>query len=230
MTTILVVDDEPSMREGLADNLEFEGYKVELASNGKEALEKLRNEIYDLVILDVMMPEVNGFDVCKKLRSDGNEIPVILLTAKGEEIDRVLGLEFGADDYITKPFSLREMIARIKAILRRSQNSHSGTSLNNFQKIGLIEVDFKQFEAKKNNIEIKLSHREFEVLHYLWDHNNEIVTRNDLLKNIWKYDEFPTTRTIDNFVLRLRQKIEINSNDPKILLTVHGIGYKMIRL
>jgi DNA-binding response OmpR family regulator len=230
MITILVVDDEPSMRQGLADNLEFEGYNVELASNGKEALEKLKNEIFDLVILDVMMPEVNGFDVCKKLRSDGNEVPVILLTAKGEEIDRVLGLEFGADDYITKPFSLREMMARIKAILRRSQNSHNGTSLNNFQKVGLIEVDFKQFEAKKNNIEIKLSHREFEVLHYLWDHNNEIVTRNDLLKNIWKYDEFPTTRTIDNFVLRLRQKIEINSNDPKILLTVHGIGYKMIRL
>ncbi|MEO9806214.1 MAG: response regulator transcription factor [Reichenbachiella sp.] len=227
MIKILVVDDEPAMREGLADNLQFEGYEADLAENGKMALQNLKEKKYDLVILDVMMPEMSGFDVCKALRREGNDVPVILLTAKGEEIDRVLGLELGADDYITKPFSLRELLARVKAILRRSQSSDS-TGNQHFEKIGLLEVDFKNFVAIKNNEEVKLSHREFEVLHFLKEHQQEIVGRDDLLKNIWRYDEFPTTRTIDNFILRLRQKIEHNPNDPKIILTVHGMGYKMV--
>lgn len=226
MTRILITDDEPSMRQGLADNLEFEGYTVEVAANGIEALEKLAHNLYDLLILDVMMPEMSGFDVCKKLRQQGNNIPVILLTAKGEEIDRVLGLELGADDYITKPFSLRELLARVKAILRRSNNKNESTSVN--ETIGLLQVDFKNYIASSNGKEVKLSHREFEVLHFLWNHKGDIVSRDDLLKNIWQYDEFPTTRTIDNFILRLRQKVESNPNDPKIILTVHGIGYKLV--
>lgn len=227
MTKILIVDDEPAMREGLSDNLQFEGYAVDQAENGKMALKRLSEATYDLIVLDVMMPEMSGFDVCKQLRMDGNEVPVILLTAKGEEIDRVLGLELGADDYITKPFSLRELLARVKAILRRAQSSQGGVD-QHFEQIGLLEVDFKSFVARKNKEEIKLSHREFEVLHFLKDHQQQIVGRDDLLKNIWRYDEFPTTRTIDNFILRLRQKIEINPNDPKIILTVHGMGYKMV--
>lgn len=227
MIKILVVDDEPAMREGLADNLVFEGYTVDLAEDGKVALSKIKEASYDLIILDVMMPELSGFDVCKKLRMDGHTVPVILLTAKGEEIDRVLGLELGADDYITKPFSLRELLARVKAVLRRTQNTDS-TTQQQFEKIGLMEVDFKNFVAKRDQEEIKLSHREFEVLKFLRAHQQEIVSRDDLLKNIWKYDEFPTTRTVDNFILRLRQKIEINPNDPKIILTVHGMGYKMV--
>lgn len=228
MIRILIVDDEPSMREGLSDNLIFEGYKTELASNGIEALEKLKDQSFDLVVLDVMMPEMSGFDVCKQIRQDGNQVPVILLTAKGEEIDKVLGLELGADDYITKPFSLRELIARIKAILRRSENSTVENSTSKFEIIGLMQVDFKNYIAKIANKEENLSHREFEVLHYLWAHKQKIVSRDDLLKNIWGYDEFPTTRTIDNFILKLRQRVEVNPNDPKIILTVHGLGYKML--
>ncbi|MDW3212046.1 MAG: response regulator transcription factor [Reichenbachiella sp.] len=227
MNKILVVDDEPAMRQGLADNLLFEGYQVDQAEDGKVALDRLKAQSYDLVVLDVMMPELSGFDVCKKLRMEGNKVPVILLTAKGEEIDRVLGLELGADDYITKPFSLRELLARVKAVLRRTQQN-SDTGPRQFETIGLMEVDFKNFVARINHEEVKLSHREFEVLKFLKDHQQEIVSRDELLKNIWKYDEFPTTRTVDNFILRLRQKIETNPNDPKIILTVHGMGYKMI--
>lgn len=227
MNKILVVDDEPAMRQGLADNLLFEGYQVDQAEDGKVALNRLKAQSYDLVVLDVMMPELSGFDVCKKLRMEGNKVPVILLTAKGEEIDRVLGLELGADDYITKPFSLRELLARVKAVLRRTQQN-SDTAPKQFETIGLMEVDFKNFVARINHEEVKLSHREFEVLKFLKDHQQKIVSRDELLKNIWKYDEFPTTRTVDNFILRLRQKIETNPNDPKIILTVHGMGYKMI--
>lgn len=227
MIKILVVDDEPAMREGLTDNLLFEGYQVDMAEDGKVALAKIKEVSYDLVILDVMMPEVSGFDVCKQLRMEGHKVPVILLTAKGEEIDRVLGLELGADDYITKPFSLRELLARVKAVLRRTQDMKSSGS-GQFEKIGLMEVDFKNFIAKKGQEEVKLSHREFEVLKFLRNHQQEVVSRDELLKNIWKYDEFPTTRTVDNFILRLRQKIETNPNEPKIILTVHGMGYKMI--
>lgn len=228
MIRILVVDDEPSMREGLADNLIFEGYEVDMAVNGLNALESLGQSQYDLVILDVMMPEMSGFDVCKKMRSDGNQVPVILLTAKGEEIDRVLGLELGADDYITKPFSLRELIARVKAILRRSKSTSETIPQESYETIGRLEVDFKNFVARSDGSDVKLSHKEFEVLRFLRDHRHQIVSRDDLLKNVWKYDEFPTTRTIDNFILRLRQKVESNPNSPKIILTVHGMGYKIL--
>lgn len=227
MTKILVVDDEAAMRQGLVDNLQFEGYEVDEASNGRLALDAIRSKQYSLIVLDVMMPEVSGFDVCKQLRQAGNMVPIILLTAKGEEIDRVLGLEFGADDYISKPFSLRELLARIKAILRRTQNN-SGQEKKQLIPIGLMQVDFDQYEAYVSNEKVKLSHREFEVLHFLYNNRQKIVSRDELLKSIWGYDEFPTTRTIDNFILRLRQKIEDNPNDPKIILTVHGMGYKML--
>ena len=172
------------------------------------------------------MPEISGFDVCRKLRQQKNDIPVILLTAKGEEIDRVLGLELGADDYISKPFSLRELMARVKAILRRTNSLQTLDSP--MESIGLLDIDFVNYLAISDGKEVKLSHREFDVLHYLWKNKHQIVRREDLLKNIWQYDEFPTTRTIDNFILRLRQKIETTPNDPKIILTVHGLGYKMV--
>ncbi|GAB3330923.1 response regulator transcription factor [Marivirga atlantica] len=212
---------------GIADNLTFEGFDIMEAENGEKALEALHQQKFDLVVLDVMMPKLSGFDVCKRMRQENINTPVIFLTAKGEEIDRVLGLELGADDYMTKPFSVRELAARIKAILRRtSDSSHSNSQ--KFIAIGDLEVDFDNYVAKRNNNEEKLSHREFEVLHYLYQKKQKIVSRDDLLKNIWKYDEFPTTRTIDNFILRLRQKVEKNPNDPHIILTVHGMGYKLI--
>lgn len=228
MTKILIVDDEPSMRQGLADNLEFEGYETEMAANGKEGLDLIISRKYDLVVLDVMMPEMSGFDVCKEVRKRNIAVPVILLTAKGEEIDKVLGLELGADDYITKPFSLRELIARIKAILRRAQPSSGSAEPEKYVTIGLMQIDFTNYKAMIEDKEIKLSHREFEILHFLWDHKQEVVSRDDLLKNIWKYDEFPTTRTVDNFILKLRQKIEKNPNVPEIIITVHGVGYKLL--
>jgi two-component system response regulator VicR len=212
---------------GIADNLTFEGFDVMEAENGEKALEALHHQKFDLVVLDVMMPKLSGFDVCKRMRQENINTPVIFLTAKGEEIDRVLGLELGADDYMTKPFSVRELAARIKAILRRTSDS-SHPSSQKFIAIGDLEVDFDNYVAKRNNNEEKLSHREFEVLHYLYQKKQKIVSRDDLLKNIWKYDEFPTTRTIDNFILRLRQKVEKNPNDPHVILTVHGMGYKLI--
>ncbi len=228
MINILVVDDEPAMRQGLSDNLEFEGYEVTTAKDGPSALEAVKQTSFELVILDVMMPKMSGFDVCKRLRETNNQVPIILLTAKGEEMDRVLGLEFGADDYIAKPFSLRELLARIKAILRRSRFYSNSALTNSSHQIGRAKVDFERYEAWVGNKKVKFSVREFEVLRFLWSNRQQVVSRNDLLKNVWKYDEFPTTRTIDNFIPRIRQKVEVNPNRPKVIITVHGIGYKML--
>jgi DNA-binding response OmpR family regulator len=226
MTKILIVEDEPNMRLGLKDNLEFEGYNVELAENGEDGLNKILDNKYDLIILDVMMPKMSGFDVCKNARKSGVSTPIILLTAKGEEIDKVLGLELGADDYVTKPFSVRELIARVKAILRRSENLSLSESKS--IKIGKLEVDFNGYKAISGKKDVQMSHKEFEILHYLWKKKNTTVSRDDLLTEIWGYDETPTTRTVDNFILKLRQKIETDPNHPKIILTVHGVGYKMV--
>jgi DNA-binding response OmpR family regulator len=226
MKRILIVEDEAGMLQGLKDNLEFEGYDVDTASEGKTGLDKTLRGSYDLIILDVMLPHVSGFDICKTARKEGIETPVILLTAKGEEIDKVLGLELGADDYITKPFSLRELLARIKAILRRSPASNNGHG--EFIKVGNISVNFKNFEAKEGDKEVKMSHKEFEILHYLYKNTGKTVDRDDLMTNVWGIDYDITTRTIDNFILKLRQKIETDLNNPKVILTVHGVGYKMI--
>ncbi|MEO9484303.1 MAG: response regulator transcription factor [Ekhidna sp.] len=222
---ILVVDDEPNMRRGLKDNLEFEGYSVSEAQDGQDALEILKTVTPDLIILDVMMPKLSGLEVCKQLRRSGDETPIILLTAKGEEIDKVLGLEMGADDYVQKPFSVRELTARVKAILRRNKPVSDQTDFT----FGLLSVDFKKYEAIKNGQEEKLSHKEFEILQYLHDHANEIVDRQELLKNVWQYNEQPTTRTVDNFIVKLRQKIEEDPSNPKLIITVHGTGYKLIQ-
>jgi DNA-binding response OmpR family regulator len=226
MATILIVEDEPSMQIGLKDNLEIEGYSVALASDGEEGLAKIKKNKFDLILLDVMLPKLSGFDVCKAARTAGISTPIILLTARGEEIDKILGLEFGADDYITKPFSLRELLARIKAILRRSQFVVSKETLST--NLGRLKIDFNAFYAEENGVEVKLSHKEFEILSYLQQNKNQVVTRYDLLEKVWGYDEQPTTRTVDNFIVRLRQKLEINPNQPKVILTVHGTGYKMV--
>uniref|UniRef100_A0A7V2ZLL3 Response regulator transcription factor n=1 Tax=Ignavibacterium album TaxID=591197 RepID=A0A7V2ZLL3_9BACT len=226
MTKILIVEDEPNMRLGLKDNLEFEGFEVEVAEDGEIGLNKILNNNYDLVIMDVMMPKMSGFDVCKNVRKAGLSTPIILLTAKGEEIDKVLGLELGADDYVTKPFSLRELLARVKAILRRSENFNF--SENKLITIGKLEIDFGGYKAMIGKKDVQMSHKEFEILHFLWKKRNTTVSRDDLLTEIWGYDETPTTRTVDNFILKLRQKIEVDPNHPKIILTVHGVGYKMV--
>jgi DNA-binding response OmpR family regulator len=226
MSKILIVEDEPAMQIGLKDNLEFDGYAVDIAGTGKEGLEKILNNRFDLVLLDVMLPEMSGFDVCKNVRKEGIEIPIILLTARGEEIDKVLGLELGADDYVTKPFSVRELLARIKALLRRTGNSDN----NETQRvdIGRLSVDFATFQAEEEGKEVKMSHKEFEVLKYLFENRNELVSRYDLLENVWGYQDSITTRTVDNFILRIRQKVEENPANPHIILTVHGAGYRFV--
>lgn len=225
MSKILVVEDELAIRNGLIDNLEIEGYEVDQAEDGKMGLEKILHNKYNLIILDVMMPGLSGFDVCKKTRAAGNNTPIILLTAKGEEIDKVLGLELGADDYITKPFGLRELLARVKALLRRSENNTAQTEELTF---GRLKINFATFLAVSDGIEVSLSHREFEILKYLFDHKNETVTRDDLLKDVWGHQSKITTRTVDNFILKLRQKIEDDINHPRIILTIYGIGYKLV--
>jgi DNA-binding response OmpR family regulator len=226
MSRILIVEDEPAMQLGLKDNLELEAYTVALASDGEEGLSKIKTNKYDLILLDVMLPKLSGFDVCKATRAAGISTPIVLLTARGEEIDKILGLEFGADDYITKPFSVRELLARIKAILRRSQVVVSKETLSTV--IGRLKIDFNAFRAEEGGTEIKLSHKEFEILSYLFHNKNQVVSRYDLLEKVWGYDEQPTTRTVDNFMVRLRQKVETNPNQPKVILTVHGTGYKMV--
>lgn len=226
MSKILIVEDELPMQKGLKDNLEFEGYDVDTASEGNSGLEKILNNTYDLVVLDVMLPNKSGFDICKAARKSGIETPIILLTAKGEEIDKVLGLELGADDYITKPFSLRELLARIKAILRRSAGSKAPEE--EFIQFGKIKVSFKNYEAMSDIGPVKMSYKEFEILHYLYNHLNKTVDRIDIMSDVWGIDYDITTRTVDNFILKLRQKIEIDPNNPRIIHTVHGVGYKMV--
>lgn len=225
MAHILLVEDEPSMQLGLKDNLELESYQVDIAGNGETGLQKIMTNSYDLVLLDVMLPKLSGFDVCKNARAAGIATPIILLTARGEEIDKILGLELGADDYITKPFSVRELLARVKALLRRTSNSAPKESAVT---IGRLKIEFSTFQAFENGIEIRLSHKEFEILSYLYQNKNKVVSRYNLLEKVWGYEEQPTTRTVDNFIVRLRQKAEANPNSPKVILTVHGLGYKMV--
>ncbi len=224
MPKILIVEDEPNMRLGLKDNMEFEGYDIDLAEDGQIGLEKILSRSYDLVVLDVMLPKLSGFDVCKRIREKNINVPVIFLTAKGEEIDKVLGLELGADDYITKPFSLRELLARVKAILRRSTTAGVPEIID----IGKLTVDFNSYNAMEEGIEVSMSHKEFELLRYLVKHKNKTVSRDELLKNVWEQEGTTTTRTIDNFIVKLRQKIEEDANNPKVIITVHGIGYKLL--
>jgi len=211
---------------GLKDNLEFEGYEVDSADDGEKGLKLIREKQYNLILLDVMLPKLSGFDICRTIRKEGVQTPVILLTAKGEEIDKVLGLELGADDYVTKPFSLRELLARIKAVLRRGETSINTNAAEAV--IGKLTVHFTGYQAYEDGIPVQMSHKEFEILHYLWNRRNSTVSRDDLLSDIWGYDETPTTRTVDNFILKLRNKIEKDPDHPQIIITVHGIGYKLV--
>jgi len=226
MKKILIVEDELNMINGLKDNLEFEGYEIDTAIEGNSGLQKVLENKYDLILLDIMLPGVSGLDICRNARKKGVETPIILLTAKGEEIDKVLGLELGADDYITKPFSLRELLARIKAILRRAPStSHDNEGM---VRIGNISVNFRNYVAVEGDHEVKMSHKEYEILHYLYKNEGKTVDRDDLMSNVWSIDYEITTRTVDNFIMKLRQKIESDPNNPKIILTVHGVGYKMV--
>jgi DNA-binding response OmpR family regulator len=227
MSKILIVEDEKEMAVGLKDNFEFDGHNVAIASDGEEGLMLAQTENPDLIILDVMLPKKSGFDVCRELRAKGLRIPVIMLTARGQEIDKVLGLELGADDYITKPFSVRELLARVKAVMRRSteQEEISGSVV----KIGPVNINFSQYKAWNDEGKpVDFSYKEFEILKYFIDHQDQIITRDALLNDVWGYEVYPSSRTVDNFIVKLRKKIETDPNHPKHILTVYGIGYKYI--
>jgi DNA-binding response OmpR family regulator len=227
MKRILVIEDEPQMLLGLRDNLELEGYEVQTAADGDEGLAKAASFNPDLVILDVMLPKKNGFDVCRELRGRSSSLPIVMLTARSAETDKVLGLELGADDYVTKPFSITELLARVRAVLRRA-GTQKQTPSADLVRIGDIEIDFKLHQARRGKNRIEFTAREFDLLRYFVQHTGQVVTREQILNEVWGYEEFPTTRTIDNFVAKLRQKIERAPHAPEHILTIHGSGYKFV--
>ncbi|MGA2668562.1 MAG: response regulator transcription factor [Ignavibacteria bacterium] len=226
MKKILIIEDDPVIIKGLEDNLKIEHYNVISEIDGAKGLNAAIKHKPDLILLDVMLPVKNGFEICKELRQGKNNTPIIMLTAKNEEADKVLGLELGADDYVTKPFSIRELIARIKAILRRREaiveefNSYSFAD---------IKLDFKKMEAFKGKKKIEMSLKEYEIMKFFIKHEEEVVSRNMLLDEVWGYDVFPTTRTVDNYILMLRKKLEEDHSSPKHILTVHSVGYRFVK-
>ena len=224
MINVLLVEDEEGLIFTLTDRLQSEGYQVTPARNGELGLNLALSEKFDLIILDVMLPKKNGLDVCRDLRQKGNSTPVLMLTAKGETFDKVLGLKIGADDYLTKPFEVMELLARIEALLRRSANKFQG-SLETFH-FGNVHIDFKGAEVRKNSELIELSAMEFKLLQYFIEHQGEVLKRDELLDEVWGYDAMPTTRTVDVHIAWLRQKLEENPRYPQYIHTVHGFGYK----
>ena len=231
---ILIVEDEEIIRLGLKDNFELENYMVETAGDGEEAIAKADSYLPDLVILDLMIPKKSGFEVCRYIRKKHPDTYIIMLTAKTEETSKVTGLEMGADDYVTKPFSILELLARVKAFLRRGQRTGTSTGEKETQTnsdvvdFKNIHLDFKKYEAAKNGVPIELSAREFQILKYFWGKRGEVVLREDLLQDIWGYtpDNMPSTRTIDNHIVNLRKKLEDDQANPKIILSIGGAGYK----
>jgi DNA-binding response OmpR family regulator len=224
-TRILIVEDEPAMVAGLRDNFEYEGYDVISAQDGVSGLERALVEHPDLVVLDVMMPRMSGLDVCKHLKSKLPTLPIIMLTARGQEIDKVVGLELGADDYVTKPFSIRELMARVKAVLRRVSPPAVAPDIYRF---GDVEVNIRRNEVFRAGQPVELSGKEFALLAYFVAHPAEILSRDRLLDAVWGYDNYPNTRTVDTHILHLRQKLEPNPEEPRLFLTVHGSGYKFV--
>jgi DNA-binding response OmpR family regulator len=223
---ILLAEDDLNIRAGLVDALESEGYETTTASNGEEALHHARQTSFDLILLDVMMPKLSGYDVCRAIRTFDQTIPVIMLTAKGEEIDKVVGLELGADDYMTKPFGVRELLARIAAALRRSSVIiHSEQSPTSFS-FGTALINSKRFEVSLNGTIESLTPRELKLLQIFITHPNEALSRDTLLNAAWGIDYLGTTRTLDQHIAQLRKKIEICPATPKVLITVHGHGYR----
>ena len=223
MKTILIIEDDISILNGLRDNLEYEGYKVIAETNGNKGLIQALEKKPDLLLLDLMLPGINGYEICRKVKKEKPLLPVIMLTARGSEMDKVSGLDTGADDYITKPFSLPELLARIRAALRRTKEESD--ALDNFV-FGKASLDFKKFQALSGGNEVSLSAKEFAIMEYLIRHEGIAVHRHDLLNEVWGYEKIPTTRTIDNFIRDLRKKLEENPSEPKHIISIRGIGYK----
>ncbi len=223
MRKVLVVEDDEAMAVALQDGFSYEGFQVDVARDGAEGRRLATSRSHDLIILDVMLPKVSGLEILKEIRKQGNQVPVIMLTARGQEIDKVLGLRLGADDYVTKPFSFMELMARIAAIQRRL-GPRDG-ELESYQ-FGDVSVNFRNYEAKKGGRSIELTPREFKILAYLVEHRGEVLERERLLGAVWGYDSIPFTRTVDMHIAKLRKKIEDAPSDPRFIVTVHGVGYK----
>ncbi len=223
---ILLVEDEEGLILTLTDRLESEGYEVVSKSNGQEGFETACSESFDMIILDVMLPKKNGYDVCRDLRQQGIRTPILMLTAKGETIDKVLGLKLGADDYLTKPFEVMELLARIEALIRRSPAQSNSSNPNGIFRFGDVAIDFKRAELRKDSSPVELSAMEFKLLQFLVENRGVVHTRDHLLDAVWGYDAMPSTRTVDVHIAWLRQKIEENPRKPHYIQTVHGIGYK----
>lgn len=226
MNTVLVVDDDPAILQGLEEVLKTERYAVLTAPTGQRGLSAARREHVDLIILDLRLPDLDGAEVCKELRKGGIQVPILVLSSKKQEVDKVLLLEMGADDYMTKPFGMRELVARVKALLRRKKEVSSEIEEYSF---GDVQVDFRKQETRKKGKVVELSAREYKVLKYFVQHEGDVVTRDMLLNDVWGYDQFPTTRTVDNYVLTLRKKIEDDPSAPRHLVTVHTAGYKFMK-
>ena len=227
MKKILIVEDDVALLNGLRDNLEYEGYAVVAATDGENALAVLRDIRVDLILLDLVLPKLSGFEVCRRIRRDGVKTPVLMLTARGAETDRVRGFDLGADDYVTKPFSVPELLGRVRAILRRTEGVSGGGGPDRIR-IGRVDIDFRKFEARKDGDLLELSRKEFGVLRHLALRRGEVVGRDELLDQVWGQDQYPTTRTVDNHIAQLRMKIEPDPAEPRYLLTFRGVGYKLV--
>ena len=225
MSRILVIEDDTPILRGLKDNLVAESYGVLTAEDGEEGCRLAREEDPDLIILDLMLPTLSGYEICRKLRDEGNAVLILMLTARGEEADRILGLDLGADDYVTKPFSVRELKARVRALLRRSDAQSVPPDTLSF---GDVDVDFPQYHARKGGEPVEMTPKEFGVLRYLAARAGKVVSRYELLEEVWGYGKFPTTRTVDNHIAALRAKLEIDPGEPRYLQTVHRVGYKFV--
>ncbi|MBD3298529.1 MAG: response regulator [candidate division Zixibacteria bacterium] len=226
--TILIVEDEDHIAQGIQLNLEMEGYKTIVAPDGPSALEIADSTHLDLILLDIMLPGISGYDVCKEIRGKGSRVPILFLTAKSDEEDRIQGLEVGGDDYITKPFSLKELLLRIKAIFRRQAWFATPGKVEDEYRFGGNVINFKTFTGKGPHGTVTLTRKECMMLKFFAEHPNEVVSRDMLLDGVWGYDAYPTTRTIDNFVLRLRKHFEDDPAHPEMFLTVFGAGYKFV--
>jgi two-component system, OmpR family, alkaline phosphatase synthesis response regulator PhoP len=221
---ILLVEDEESLILTLQDRLVSEGYETAVARDGEAAVETAMRRSFDCILLDISLPKKNGFDVCRDLRQNGVQTPILMLTARGQVIDRVVGLKLGADDYVTKPFEMAELLARIEALLRRSRTLSTATA-STFS-FGEIDVDFRSAEVRRRGAPVDLSGLEIKLLRYLVEHRGAVLTRDELLEKVWGYDAMPVTRTVDVHIASLRQKLEVNPARPEYIVTLHGLGYK----
>lgn len=226
METILVVEDDPSIQRGLELNLQVEGYSVITASDGEEGLRQALERKPDIILLDVMLPKLSGFDICRQLRKQGLTMPIIMLTAKTQEIDKIMGLELGADDYVTKPFSVAEVVARVNAHMRRSKRFETSEADYTFADYGL---DVKGQVLRRSGKQIELSQKEFLMLKLFLENEGKVLSRQEILAKVWGFDYYGTDRTVDNFINKLRQKVEDDINNPRHILTMRGSGYKFLK-